>query len=278
MNLFIHGLDANIQLGNSYFDDRHATLKADYVLANPPFNDGSKGENGWGASRVSDKDPRLSLGGQKMTLSARNANTMWILHFLSHLKDGGTAGFVMATGELSTDEVDRLEVRKALVDQDYVDCIVQLTGQLFANTQIPCSLWFLSKNRKGGNGYRKRTGEVLFIDGRKLGTLIPGSRKQKQLAPEEIDRVATVYRCFRRDRTPEEIAGFCKTVGIAEIQQKRYVLPSGRYVGAADDADDEGTIEERLPTLLNRVRHHLDDGRRLSDNILARLASLSDGD
>src|SRR2546426_10098156 len=125
-----------------------------------------------------------------MTLSARNANTMWILHFLSHLKDGGTAGFVMATGELSTDEVGRLEVRKALVDQDYEDCIVQLTGQLFANTQIPCSLWFLSKNRRGGNGYRKRTGEVLFIDGRKLGTLIPGSRKQKQLAPEEIERVA----------------------------------------------------------------------------------------
>ena len=92
MNLFIHGLDANIQLGNSYFDDKHATLKADYVLANPPFNDGSKGENGWGADRVGDKDPRLTLGGQKMALSPRNANTMWMLHFLSHLKDGGTAG------------------------------------------------------------------------------------------------------------------------------------------------------------------------------------------
>jgi type I restriction enzyme M protein len=158
MNLFIHGLDANIQLGNSYFDDKHAPLKADYLLANPPFNDGSKGENGWGADRI--KDPRLTLGDRKMTLAPRNANTMWILHFLSHLKEGGTAGFVMATGELSNGETARLEVRQALVDLDYVDCIVQLTNQLFANTQIPCSLWFLSKNRHGANGYRARKGDV----------------------------------------------------------------------------------------------------------------------
>ena len=211
MNLFIHGLDGNIQLGNSYFDDKHATLKADYVLANPPFNDGSKGENGWGADRIADKDPRLTLGGQKMPLSPRNANTMWMLHFLSHLKDGGTAGFVMATGELSNSETARLEVRKALVEQDYVDCIVQLTGQLFANTQIPCSLWFLSKNRDGGSGYRKRTGEVLFIDGRKLGTLIPGSRKQKQLSSEpRSKRIAGVPRLKKlrdRLRAPQQVRG-----------------------------------------------------------------------
>lgn len=100
-----------------------------------------------------------------MPLAPRNANTMWMLHFLSHLKDGGTAGFVMGTGELSNGETARLEVRKALVEQDYVDCIVQLPGQLFANTQIPCSLWFLSKSRRGANGYRVRSGEVLFIDG-----------------------------------------------------------------------------------------------------------------
>ena len=186
MNLFIHGLDANIQLGNSYFDDKHATLKADYVLANPPFNDGSKGENGWGADRVADKDPRLTLGGQKMPLSPRNANTMWILHFLSHLKDGGTAGFVMATGELSNGETARLEVRKALVEQDYVDCIVQLTGQLFANTQIPCSLWFLSKNRRGGMAIGSERAKFCSSTAASLGTLIPGSRKQKQLAHEEI--------------------------------------------------------------------------------------------
>src|SRR5688572_11030259 len=207
MNLFIHGLDANIQLGNSYFDDRHATLKADYVLANPPFNDGSKGEGGWGADRIGDKDSRLTIDGQKLALSPRNANTMWMLHFLSHLKDGGTAGFVMATGELSNGDTARLEVRKALVELGYVDCIVQLTNQLFANTQIPCSLWFLSKSRKGGGGYRKRTGEVLFIDGRHLGTLIPGSRKQKELSVDDVGCVAGVYTSFKRSGRPEAVLG-----------------------------------------------------------------------
>ncbi len=161
MNLFIHGIDGDIRLGNSYDDDQHATLRADYVLANPPFNDGSKGEDGWGAKRVPDKDPRLVLGTDRMPLSPRNANTMWILHFLHHLKKGGTAGFVMATGEHSNSETARLAVRQALIDQGYVDCIVQLTGQLFANTQIPCSLWFLSKNREGSHGYRKRKAEIL---------------------------------------------------------------------------------------------------------------------
>ena len=141
MNLFIHGINGNIEQGNSYTDDRHAPLRADYILANPPFNDGAKGENGWGADRIPDKDPRIVVAGERMPLSARNANTMWIMHFLHHLKEGGTAGFVMATGELSNGENARLAVRKALVEADHVDCVVQLSGQLFANTQIPCALW-----------------------------------------------------------------------------------------------------------------------------------------
>jgi type I restriction enzyme M protein len=191
MNLFIHGIDGKIELGNSYTDDKHAPLRADTILANPPFNDGSKGENGWGADKIPDNDPRLTIGGgggrpsaptsapTRLPLSPRNANTMRMLHFLYHLKEGGTAGFVMATGELSNSETARLEVRKALAEQDCVDCIVQLPGQLFANTQIPCALWFLSKSRAGGHGFRPRKDQVLFIDGRKLGALIPGSRKQK---------------------------------------------------------------------------------------------------
>jgi type I restriction enzyme M protein len=240
MNLFIHGLDGNIQLGNSYFDDKHSTLKADYLLANPPFNDGAKGENGWGADKITDKDPRLVLGKERMALAARNANTMWVLHFLSHLKDGGTAGFVMATGELASSETTRLEVRRTLVEQDYVDCIVGLTGQLFANTQIPCSLWFLSKNRKGGGGFRKRTSEVLFIDGRKLGTFIPGSRRQKQLSLQEIDRIASTYQQFRRRSNPEEVPGFCKVAKLDEIRFRRYSLAPGRYAGSALIDDEEG--------------------------------------
>ena len=230
LNLFIHGLDADIRPGNSYTNDQHPDLKADYLLANPPFNDGAKGENGWGAKLVSDKDARLRLPGQTkpLPLSPRNANTMWMLHFLAHLKDhtprelGGTAGFVMATGELSNSEVARLAVRKALVEAGLVDCVVTLTGQLFANTQIPCALWFLSKNRDGGKGYRARKNAILFIDGRKLGSLIPGSRKQKQLSAEEIERMAAVYRQFKRECAPDSVPGFCAVAALDKIRDLNY--------------------------------------------------------
>lgn len=275
MNLFIHGLDANIQLGNSYFDDKHATLKADYVLANPPFNDGSKGENGWGADRIADKDPRLTIGSHKMPLSPRNANTMWMLHFLSHLKDGGTAGFVMATGELSNGDTARLEVRKTLVELDYVDCIIQLSGQLFANTQIPCSLWFISKNRPGGSGYRKRMGEVLFIDGRKLGTLIPGSRKQKQLASEDVEKIASVYREFKRNAKPSPQPGFANVVDINDLRAHEYALTAGRFVGAAESDDEGESLEIRLPKLVESLRATLDDGLKLTSDIRRQLDRLS---
>jgi type I restriction enzyme M protein len=278
MNLFIHGLDANIRLGNSYFDDKHATLKADYLLANPPFNDGSKGDSGWGADRIADKDPRLTLGGQKLPLSPRNANTMWVLHFLSHLKDGGTAGFVMATGELSNSETALLEVRKALVDQDCVDCIIQLTGQLFANTQIPCSLWFLSKNRAGGKNYRKRTGEVLFIDARTLGTLIPGSRKQKELSAEEVRRVADIYRTFKREKSPEAVLGFCRTATVAEIRDDRHALSPGRYVGSPDAEGDEVSLEELLPRLVDRLRGQISKGHEIDAQVLSVLSSIEAAD
>jgi type I restriction enzyme M protein len=273
MNLFIHGLDANIQLGNSYFDDKHATLKADYVLANPPFNDGSKGENGWGADRIADKDPRLAIGDLKMPLAARNANSMWMLHFLSHLKDGGTAGFVMATGELSNGETARLEVRKALVDLDYVDCIVQLTGQLFANTQIPCSLWFLSKNRHGGHGYRQRTGEVLFIDGRKFGKLVLGSRKQKELSPEELECIASVYREFKRIRLPEAVPGFRRVAATDEIRSHGYALTPGRYVGS-EERDDDAPFEEAFERLSSRLESHFAESRTLATAISEALSTI----
>jgi type I restriction enzyme M protein len=263
MNLFIHGLDGNIQLGNSYFDDRHATLKADYVLANPPFNDGSKSEEGWGADRISDKDPRLIVGGERLALSPRNANTMWILHFLHHLKDGGTAGFVMATRELGNGETARFEVRKTLVEQGYVDCIVQLTGQLFANTQIPCSLWFLSKNRDGQRGYRARKGEILFIDGRKLGSLIPGSRKQKQLSDDEIHRIASAYRAYCCEGQPPAVPGFYRVAQLDNVRGHNYALTPGRYVGAEDGPDDEEPFEEKFPRLVKQLEEQFVQSAKL---------------
>jgi type I restriction enzyme M protein len=273
MNLFIHGLDGNIQLGNSYTDDKHATLKADYVLANPPFNDGAKGENGWGGDKIPNGDPRLVLDTERMPLSPRNANTMWILHFLSHLKEGGTAGFVMATGELSNSETARSEIRKVLVESDYVDCVVALTAQLFANTQIPCALWFLSKSRKGGAGLRKRTGQVLFIDGRKLGTLIPGSRKQKQLSAEDVERIAGTYREFRRKGVPQEVPGFCRAASVAEVRDHRFALSPGRFVGSAEDDDQDEPFEERYPRLVGQLEAEF----RESDELQSRIRSLLAG-
>ncbi len=275
MNLFIHGLDGKIELGSSYIDDKHPGLKADFILANPPFNDGAKSESGWGASNIISDDPRLTLGDTKLQLSPRNANTMWILHFLHHLKDSGTAGFVMATGELSNGETARLDVRKTLIEQDYVDCIVQLTGQLFANTQIPCALWFLSKNRGGGNGFRKRSGDILFIDGRKLGTLIPGSRKQKHLSDEEIDRIADVYRLFRYHGSPEAVPGFCRVVPLEEVREHRYALTPGRYVGTAADDDEDEPWEERLPHLKAKLEAQMAESQALTIRIKERLETLN---
>ena len=285
LNLFIHGLDGDIKLGSSYANDHHADLKADYILANPPFNDGAKGENGWGAKLISDKDARLRLPTDSqlstlnpqlsgpLPLSPRNANTMWMLHFLAHLKDhtarepGGTAGFVMATGELSNSEVARLAVRKALVEGGFVDCVVTLTGQLFANTQIPCALWFLSKNRDGGQKFRKRKNEILFIDGRKLGVLIPGSRKQKQLSAEEIERMAAVYRQFKRERAPDAVPGFCAVAALDKIREYNYALTPGRYVGASDDGGEDEPFEERFPKLAKSLAAELLESAKLEQAI-----------
>ena len=282
LNLFIHGIDGDIRPGNSYTNDQHADLKADYLLANPPFNDGAKGENGWGAKLISDKDGRLRLPGQTnpLPLSPRNANTMWMLHFLAHLKDhtarepGGTAGFVMATGELSNSEVARLAVRKALVEASHVDCVVTLTGQLFANTQIPCALWFLSKNRDGGKGYRARKNEILFIDGRKLGILIPGSRKQKQLSEEEIERIAAVYRQFKRERAPDAVPGFCAVAMLDKIREYNYALTPGRYVGASDDGGEDEPFEERFPRLKQQLEGQLAEAGELGKAIRESLKAI----
>jgi len=275
MNLFIHGLDGNTALGNSYSDDRHAKLRADYVLANPPFNDGSKGENGWGADKIAAEDPRLRVGDAQMPLSPRNANTMWILHFLHHLKDGGTAGFVMATGELSNSETARAEVRKALVEQGYVDAIVTLTGQLFANTQSRCSLWFLSKNRDGRGGLRARKGEILFIDARKLGTLIPGSRKQKQFSEEEVERIAAVYREYKRKGRPAEQAGFAKVATLDDVRGHRYALTPGLYVGAAESDDEDEPFEDRFPRLVGQLESQVNQSSRLAESIMASLRTVA---
>jgi type I restriction enzyme M protein len=280
MNLFIHGISGKIGMGNSYTDDKHDTLKADYILANPPFNDGSKGENGWGADKIPTNDPRLRVGGARaaghlpLALSPRNANPMWMLHFLYHLKQGGTAGFVMATGELSNSETARLAVRKALVDNDYVDCIVQLSGQLFANTQIPCTLWFLSKNRNGEKGYRARTGEILFIDARKLGALIAGSRKQKELSDADLEQVAAVYRQFKHAGTPEALPGFCRVATLDEVREHNFTLTPGRYVGPSDLDEDDQPFDDKMKMLSSVLEAQFAESEHLQQEIRQALKML----
>jgi len=271
LNLFIHGIDGDIRPGNSY-------TNADYLLANPPSNDGAEGENGWGAKLVSDKDARLRLPGKTnpLPLSPRNANTMWMLHFLAHLKDhtsrepGGTAGFVMATGKLSNSEVSRLAVRKALVEAGLVDCVVTLTGQLFANTQIPCALWFLSKNRDGGKGYRARKNEILFIDGRKLGSLIPGSRKQKQLSAEEIERMAAVHRQFKRERAPDAVPGLCSVAsrgcGNKGTHRRSGEDATGPLPESQRDVERQGDGRLHEPTQLREALRCAQQAARLPGN------------
>lgn len=274
MNLFIHGLDGNIKLGSSYSNDQHESLRADYILANPPFNDGAKGADGWGARLIAAKDPRLSPFGEPLALSPRNANSMWMLHFLHHLAPSGTAGFVMASGELSSSEAARLALRRELVDNNIVDCIVQLSGQLFANTPVPCALWFLSKGRAGGQGTRDRRGRILFIDGRKLGSLIPGSRKQKQLSDEEVERIAAAYREFRRGGIPEEVKGFVRVASLEEVREHRYVLTPGRYVGSPDCGEDEEDFEVAAPKLALDLAEHQRASRIMDAKINEALAAI----
>jgi type I restriction enzyme M protein len=275
MNLFIHGLNGDIRLGNSYVDDQFSTLKADYVLANPPFNDGSKGERGWGADRISDKDPRLMVAGERMPLSPRNANPMWMLHFLHHLKDGGTAGFVMATGELSDGEVARLSVRKALVQGGFIDCIVQLPSKLFANTPIGCSLWFLSRDRDGRRRGRARKDEVLFVSATNVGTLIAGSRKQKTLAAAEVARIAGTYAEFKGNAALKVVPGFCRVASIEEIRGHNFALTPGRYTGAETSTDESVDVREALPHLKSLLLAQMAEGERLAERIKANLSLIN---
>lgn len=273
MNLFIHGIDGDIRLGNAYWDDQHEGLKADYVLANPPFNDGSKSDHGWGADRIQPDDPRRIIGNHRMPLTNSNANTMWLLHFLHHLSDGGTAGFVMATGELSNQDNARLTVRKTLIEEGFIDCIVRLSAKLFANTQIPCSLWFLSKNRSSPDTGRKRDSKILFIDARQFGSLIPGSRTQKVLSEEEIRKIASPYRQFVTDSDPEKQEGFCAVASVDEVRENSYMLTPGRYVGLDRESLHED-VDASLSELRDQLEQQMTRSRELEDTVADILEAL----
>jgi len=264
MNLAIRGIDAQIAHGDTFHNDRHPDLKADYVLANPPFNDSD-----WRGDLLKD-DRRWVYG----TPPAGNANFAWVQHFVSHLAPTGIAGFVLANGSMSANQSGEGEIRKNIVEADLVDCMVALPGQLFYSTQIPVCLWFLARDKRNGR-FRDRQSETLFIDARKLGALV--DRTHRELSDEEIARISGVYHAWRGDPGAGEYAdepGFARSATIDEIRGHGHVLMPGRYVGAADPEEDDEPFEEKMARLSTILREQMAEGRRLDALIEANLREL----
>ncbi|QRF24602.1 N-6 DNA methylase [Alicyclobacillus sp. TC] len=264
MNVLLHGINAEIRLGNSLLKDSYKGQQFDYVISNPPFN-----MKLWGADNILDDDPRL-IG----PISNSNANYMWMQHFLYHLKEGGTAGFVMANGAMSSNTTSDKDVRQRLISGGYVDCIVQLPEKLFFTTTIPCSLFFFSKNRDGQKGFRNRRDEILFIDARQKGSLV--SRKQRALSQDEIDEIASVYHRYRTEgATYEDISGFCKVAKLVDIEKNDYKLTPGIYVGTEVNEDDGGEpFEEKIMTLQELLLHQFRESQVLQEKIVRNLEEL----
>jgi type I restriction enzyme M protein len=264
MNLAIHGLSGDLKLGNTLLDDQHRDLRADFLMANPPFN-----MKKWGAAQVAD-DVRWKYGSPP----DGNANYAWIQHFIHHLAPDGRAGFVMANGSLSAGGVEG-KIRQAIIEDDLVDCIVALPAQLFFTTGIPVCLWLLDRN-KASSGERDRRGQALFVDARKLGGKV--SRTQIELTDEEIHRIATAYHAWRGETDAgdySDVGGFCATAPAVDIARHGYVLTPGRYVGTAEsNQDNEMSFEERIAQLSTELTAQFDESRQLEEKIRAALAQI----
>ena len=261
MNLAIRGIDSSqVKWNNegSFLNDAHKDLKADFIIANPPFN-----VSDWSGELLR-KDGRWKFG----TPPAGNANYAWIQHFLYHLSPSGSAGFVLAKGSLTSKSSGEGDIRKALIEARLVDCIVNLPAKLFLNTQIPASLWFLSRNKANG-GSRNRTNEILFIDARNEGVLI--NRRTKELRAEDIQKIASTYHAWRKvGGKYEDIKGFCNSASIERVKELDYVLTPGRYVGLADDEDDFD-FNERFTRLKTEFEAQLKEEAKLNKAILENL-------
>jgi type I restriction system adenine methylase len=270
MNLAVRGIDSDIRWNNegSFHKDELRDLKADYILANPPFN-----VSDWGGDRLRE-DVRWTFG----VPPVGNANYAWLQHIYHHLAPKGTAGVVLANGSMSSNQSGEGEIRKAMIEADVVDCMVALPGQLFYSTQIPACLWFLAREKAPGKGRRDRRGQVLFIDARKMGELV--DRTRRELTDAEIQTIADTYHVWRGEKNAGEyadVAGFCKSATLEDIRKHDHVLTPGRYVGAAEQEDDGEPFEEKMRRLSALWREQRAEGARLDALIEANLKELGYG-
>jgi type I restriction enzyme M protein len=267
MNLAIRGIDAQIVQGDTFHSDRHPDLKADWVMANPPFNDSD-----WRGEQLKE-DKRWVYG----VPPAGNANFAWVQHFIYHLAPVGLAGFVLANGSMSSNQSGEGEIRKAIIEADLVDCMVALPGQLFYATQIPVCLWFLARNKKNGR-FRDRRGGTLFIDARKMGTLV--DRVHRELSDDDVAKIAGTYHAWRGDKNAAayaDVPGFCRAAMLDDIRKHGHVLTPGRYVGAEEVEDDGEPFEQKMKRLAATVRQQTVEAAKLDVAITANLKELGYG-
>lgn len=261
MNLAIRGIEGDLGLtyADSFHNDLHKDLKADFILANPPFN-----ISDWGGERLRD-DVRWKYG----VPPKGNANYAWIQHFIHHLSPSGIAGFVMANGALASNTSNEGKIRESLVKAGLVDCIVASPDKLFYTVQIPCSLWIVSRDRYN-NKFRDRHDEILFIDARKLGKMI--DRRHRELTDEEIQRIAGTYHKWRnKDDGYKDVKGFCKTAKIEEVEKNGFVLTPGRYVGTDFVLEDDGVFEKKMKRLTKELAQQFKESKKLGKKIKENL-------
>jgi type I restriction enzyme M protein len=262
MNLAIRGIDAKIELGDTFHNDRHKDLKADYILANPPFN-----ISDWGGEQLQDS----SLWKYGLP-PVGNANYAWLQLFINKLNPTGTAGIVLANGSMTTNTGNEGEIRKQLIKEGLVDCMVALPTQLFYNTQIPACLWFLARNRKN-HKFRDRSNEILFIDARNLGSMV--SRKNKVLTDADIEKITQAFHNWRnKGGNYTDIQGFCKAATLAEVEANNFVLTPGRYVGTEEVEDDGVSFDEKVATITGNLKQHFEKSIELQDQIKINLKKI----
>jgi type I restriction enzyme M protein len=290
MNLAVRGISGNLGdvAGDSFFKDQHPDLKADYIMANPPFN-----QKQWRADNELVNDARWA---GYPTPPTGNANYAWIMHMISKLSENGTAGFVLANGSMSSNTSGEGDIRQKIIENDLVDCMIALPGQLFYTTQIPVCLWFISKDKKGNDEKgllrrRDRQGETLFIDAREMGSMI--SRVNKELTNDDIAEIARTYHAWRGEeliydttatdhvddtsKPYQDIAGYCKSATLADMKANDYVLTPGRYVGAAEIEDDGIPFETKMTELSQALYSQMSQAEALDKAICKNLEALGYG-